>query len=134
MQLQGMADSDTISPHASPAGVLNDTPVIEDISTSVSGILKLLQNLKLGKAADRLKPFLLKQLREEVAAIIQVIFERSIKTDKLPADWYKVHVIIPVFKKWYKSSGANYMPIFLTCIFCNALEHILVSHLVKHLD
>ena len=64
MKLQGMADSDTISPHAAPAGMLNDTPVIEDISTSVSGILKLLQNLKPGKAADRLKPFLLKQLRE----------------------------------------------------------------------
>ena len=45
MKLQDMADSDSISPDAGPAGVLNDTLVMEDFGISVDGILKLLQIL-----------------------------------------------------------------------------------------
>ena len=43
--------------------------------------MKLLQNLKPGKAAgpDKLKPLLLRELREEIAPIIQIIFDRSLK-------------------------------------------------------
>ena len=65
---------------AAPAGVLNDTQGWRT-GISVNGILKLLQNLKPGKAAgpDQLKPLLLKELREENAPLIQVIFEQSIK-------------------------------------------------------
>ena len=58
MKLQDMADIDTISSDASPARVLNDSHVMGDFSISVNGILKLLQNLKPGKAAgpDRHNP------------------------------------------------------------------------------
>ena len=54
--------------------------VMENFGISVAGILKLLRNLKPGKAAglDKLKPILMKELSEEIAPIIQVIFERSI--------------------------------------------------------
>ena len=71
-----------------PPGVLKSTTVMEDFGISVAGILKLLHNLKPGKAAgqDKLKPILLKELSEEIAQIIQVIFEHSIQTGKLPAE------------------------------------------------
>ena len=51
---------------------------MEDFGIFVAGILKLLRNLKPGKAAgpDKLKPILLKELCDEIASIIQVIFER----------------------------------------------------------
>ena len=86
-----------------------------------------------GKAAgpDRLKPILLKELCEEIAPIIQVIFERSIQTGKLPTEWCRAQVS-PIFKKGDKTSAANYRPISLTCILCKVLEHIMASHLVKH--
>ena len=118
-----------------PPGVLKSTPVMEDFGISVAGILKLLRNLKPGKAAgpDRLKPILLKELSEEIAPIIQVIFERSIQTGKLPAEWCRAQVT-PIFKKGDKSSAANYWPISLTCILCKMLEHIMASHMVKHLN
>ena len=66
----------------------------------MAGIIKLLKNLKPGKAAgpDRLKPVLLKELREEIAPIVQVIFERSIQTGKLPSNWCRAQVS-PIFKK-----------------------------------
>ena len=94
-----------------------------------------MKNLKPGKAAgpDRLKPLLLRELREEIAPIIKIIFDRSLQTGKLPADWVKANVML-VFKKGDKSLASNYRPISLTCILCKVLEHILASNIVKHLD
>ena len=135
MKLQDMADCGGIPSEALPPGMQESSPVMEDFDISVAGILKLLKNLKPGKAAgpDRLKPILLKELREEIAPIIQVIFERSIKTGKLPSEWCRARVR-PIFKKGDKSSPANYRPISLTCILCKVLEHIMASHLVRHLN
>ena len=102
----------------------------------MAGILKLLQNLKPGKAAgqDILKPVLLKELREEIAPIVQIIFERSIQTGKLLTEWCRSQVA-PIFKKGDKSSAANlYRPISLACILCKILEHIMASNMVKHLN
>ena len=106
-----------------------------EIDISLNGLLKLLHNLTPGKAAgpDKLKPLLLRELRDEIAPIIKVIFDRSLQTGKLPADWTKANVM-PVFKKGDKSLAANYRPISLTCILCKVLEHILASNIVKHLD
>ena len=111
MKLQDMADSDVISSDAAPAGVLNDAPVMEDFSISVNGILQLLQNLKPGKVAwpDRHKN--LKELREEIEPIIQVIFEQSVKTGKLLSDWCKAQVT-PIFKKGDKSSATKLQSYF----------------------
>lgn len=113
----------------------DDPTTMPDIDISLNGILKLLNNLKPGKAAgpDKLKPLLLKELREEIAPIIKVIFDRSLQTGQLPAEWIKANVM-PVFKKGDKTLAANYRPISLTCILCKVLEHVLASNIVKHLD
>ena len=76
-----------------------------------------------GKAAgpDRLKPLLLRELREEITPITKIIFERSLQTGKLPADWVKANVM-PVFKKGDKSLASNYRLISLTCILCKVLD------------
>ena len=103
-----------------------------DINISLNGLFNLLSNLKPGKAAgpDMLRPLLLKELREEIAPIIKAIYERSLQTGRLPADWIKANAT-PVFKKGDKSTAANYRPISLTC---KVLEHILASNITKHLD
>ncbi|MCG8034905.1 MAG: hypothetical protein JAY75_17900 [Candidatus Thiodiazotropha taylori] len=79
---------------------MNSTSVMEDVCISVNGILKLLQALKPRKAAglDRLNPLVLKELRDEIAPIMKIIFERPIATGKLPVDWCKTQVT-PVPKK-----------------------------------
>ena len=103
MQIQDMADSGTLRHDVVPAGILNSNPTMEELTISCNGILKLLQNLKPFKAAgpDKLKPLLLKELREEIAPIIQIMFERSLQTGKVPADWCKAQVT-PIFKKGNK--------------------------------
>ena len=51
-----------------------------EIQFSVSGIIKLLWNFKLGKATGpgKHRPLVLKKLREEIDPIIQLILDRSV--------------------------------------------------------
>ena len=126
----GGLPSDTI-----PDTLHDSVTTMPEISISQNGLLKLLKNLKPSKAAgpDRLKPLLLRELREEITAIINIIFDKSLQTGKLLADWLAANVM-PAFKKGDKSLAANYRSIFLTCILCKVLENILASNIVKHLD
>ena len=135
MKLKDMTDQGIISADSAPPGTLSSVPPIEDFRISAEGILKLLKNLKPGKAAgpDRLKPRLLQELCTEIAPVLQIIFERSLQTGKIPSDWSKA-LVAPIFKKGDKSSAANYRPISLTCILCKVLEHIIASNVVEHMN
>ena len=42
--------------------------------------------------------------------------------------------ISPLFKKGDKSLACNYRPVFLTCVPCKLLEHIVCSNIKAHLD
>ena len=108
---------------------------MHDICISTEGIDKLLRNLHPDKAAgpDELKPLLYKELHAEIAPLLQVIFSSSLCSGTVPEDWTKARVT-PIYKKGDKSSAANYRPISLTCIACKIQEHIVTSHLVKHLN
>ena len=135
MKLQDLADEGKIELDSLPADTLSPNPAMEEFSVSVEGVLKLLSNLKPGKAAgpDKIKPLLLRELRVEIAPILQIIFEHSLQSGKLPADLCRAFVT-PIFKKGGKSSAANYRPISLTCILCKVLEHIIAFRLVKHMN
>ena len=101
-----------------------------DICINLTGITKLLSNLRPDKAAgpDDIWPIVLKEHRSEIAPIIQLIFERSLATGEVPADWTKANVS-PIFKKGDKSDPANYRPISLTCVLCKVMEHIIASNI-----
>ena len=71
-----------------------------EIYIDLPGVIKLLANLKPDKAAgpDAIKPIVLKELRLEIAPVICLLFEKSLLTGQLPADWTKAQVC-PLFKK-----------------------------------
>ena len=119
MKLQDLADEGKIEADSLPAETLSPNLAMEEFSVSVEGVLKLLSNLKPGKATgpDKIKPLLLRELRVEIAPVLQIIFEQSLQSGKLPADWCRAFVT-PIFKQGDKSSAANYRPISLTCILC----------------
>ena len=98
-------------------------PLMPEISIDLNGLLKLLSNLKLDKAArpDEIKPVVLKELRHEIAHIICLLFERSLSAGVLPSDCTKAR-ISPLFKKGDKGDQANYRPISLTCLFVATLR------------
>ena len=108
-------------------------PKMPDISIAAEGIDKLLKGMSPHKAAgpDKFKPIVLQTLHKELAPILQVIFQRSIDTGKIP-DIRKEANVSPIYKKGDKSDPSNYRPISLTCVLCKILEHIVASSLVKH--
>ena len=60
-------------------------------------------------------------------------FQQSYTTGKLPQAWTTA-LVTPIYKKGNKSNPVNYRPISLTCILCKVMEHIVLSHMWKHLN
>ena len=125
------AQAARLLPQAMTPG-LQRYPAMPDFTISTNGIKKMLATLKPHKAAgpDCIRPLILKELRDTIAPILQVIFTRSFKTGKLPSDWKKANVV-PVFKKGSKQLPVNYRPVSLTCICCKLMEHIIVSQIPR---
>ena len=99
------------------------------------GICKLLKALQPNKAAgpDKISPMILRELRDQISDILQIIFTKSLDTGKLPSKWLDAN-ISPVYKKGDRSLPSNYRPISLTCVLCKVMEHIVTSQLVKHFN
>ena len=75
-------------------------PKIPDIGIAGEGIDKQLVGLNPHKAAgpDKFKPIVLQTLHNELAPILQIIFQRSLDTGKLPDIWKEANGS-PFFKK-----------------------------------
>ena len=107
-------------------------PKMPDIHVSVQGIEQLLKSLEqLLKSLDKLKPIILQTLHKELTPILQMIYQRSLDTGKLPSIWKEANVSL-LFKKGDKTDPSNYCPISLTCVLCKVLEHVVASGISKH--
>ena len=127
MRVQKLVDAGGLPPDSITDTLQNPVSVMPDINISLNGLFKLLKkNLKHGKAAgpDKLKPLLLNEISEEIASIIKILFERSLQTGKLPAEWMTANVML-VFKKGEKSLAVYYRPISLafSARFLNMFLH-----------
>jgi len=65
--------------------------------------------------------------------LIAFFFQQSLNLNTVPSDWCKA-LITAVFKKDNKSLPSNYRPISLTSICCKVKEHVVLSHMAKHLS
>ena len=92
-----------------------------------------MKNLDPFKASgpDKVPPYILKELADQMAPIYQILFQASIDQGIVPKDWKKAH-ITPIFKKGDPLQASNYRPVSLTSIPCKLLEHIIHSHFMKH--
>ena len=108
---------------------------MESITVSTNGIAKLLKDLNPHKAAGpvQIKPLVLQKLRDVIAPIRQVIFQRSLNTGRVPKDWSTAFVC-PLFQKGDTSLASNYRPISLTSILCKVLKHVVTTNVVSHMD
>ena len=135
MAVQDLSDNGTIDPSQIPGECLSSTSHMESITVSTNGIAKYLKNLNPYKAAgpDQIKPQVLQRLRDVIAPILQVIFQRSLNTRREPKEWSTAFVC-PLFKKGGTSLASNYRPIPLTSILCKVLEHIVTTNVVSQMD
>ena len=107
---------------------------MEDITVSCKGVVKLLKNIKLHKAAgpDDIHLMLLREAADEIAPAITLLFQASLDQGNTPSTWRKA-LVVPIFKKGSKSDASNYRPISLTSVLCKLCEHILHSTIITHL-
>ena len=76
---------------------------------------------------------MLKEASQSISHWLSFIFQQSYESNTTPTDWSNA-LVTAIFKKGNKSDPANYLPISLTCICCKIMEHVILSHMAKHLS
>ncbi len=90
---------------------------LEQLWIDVKGVAKQLAAIKTSKAPgpDNLPNTLLKELSEELAPFLTVLFTQSVNLGTLPEDWLNAY-ITPVSKKGNRHDPVNYQPVSLPSI------------------
>ncbi|XP_053403025.1 uncharacterized protein LOC128558204 [Mercenaria mercenaria] len=108
---------------------------IPPLRITTKGVEKLLLAINTAKTQgpDMIPNIILKTCAHELAPALTTIFQLSVDTGSLPADWRNANVS-PVFKKGDVHLAENYRPVSLTCVTCKLLEHIICKHILAHLE
>ena len=108
---------------------------IKDVEISIDIVKRVIDQLKEQSASgpDEIPPRVMKELRNEIAIPLSILFRHSIKTGQIPDEWRDA-VVTPIFKKGKKCDPANYRPVSLTCVSCKMLERIVKEALTKHVE
>ena len=110
------------------------TPDVPQLIIGEEGVLKQIKNLKPDKAPgpDGIAPWMLHMRGEEVTPVLTDIFQISVDEGVLPRQWREAN-ICAIFKKGAKEEPSNYRGVSVTIVVSKILEHIIHSHIIKHI-
>ncbi|KFW74294.1 hypothetical protein N305_10244, partial [Manacus vitellinus] len=82
---------------------------------------------------DGIHPRVMRELAEELAKPLSIIFQQSWLSGTVPDDWRLVNVT-PIHKKGCKEDPGNYRTFSLTSVPGKVMEQIILSAITQHLQ
>ncbi|KFQ20030.1 hypothetical protein N332_13028, partial [Mesitornis unicolor] len=82
---------------------------------------------------DGIHPRVLRELAEEPAKPLPVIYQQSWLTGVVPVNWRLANVT-PIYKKGWKEDPGNYRPVSLTSVPGKVMEHIILNAVTLHMQ
>ncbi|KAK4828070.1 hypothetical protein QYF61_023130 [Mycteria americana] len=108
----------------------NKPPIIKE-----EAINDLIHHLDTHKSIglDGIHPRVLRELAEEIAKTLSIIYQQSWLTGEVPDD-RRLANMTPIYKKGQKEDPGNYRPISLTSVPGKIMEWFILSALNRHMQ
>ncbi|TRZ09940.1 hypothetical protein HGM15179_017169 [Zosterops borbonicus] len=108
----------------------NSIPIIQE--EAVREQLRCLDSHK-SMGPEGIHPRVMRQLADELAKPLSIIYNQSWLTGEVPEDW-KLANVTPIHKKGGKEDPRNYRPVSLTSVPGKIMEQFILSVIMQHLQ
>ena len=119
-----------LSDLAALAGEQTEPPTIQEET-----VRDLLLQLNCHKSMEphEIHPRALRELAEEIAEPLSIIYQRSLLTGEVPEDW-RLASVTPIYKKGCREDPGNYRPVSLTSVPGKIMEQIVLREITRHVQ